>query len=112
VEKNGLENQRKKLRALAETAYEREMNTASEELLQQFHRWKNSEIDVFELNDKIHQFHNGISRTLYNRYTGVPPELGVAIALNKKILSREEVGEDVFLSLEGIASALSFPDPQ
>jgi hypothetical protein len=88
------------------------MAAASESLLQQFQRWKNKEIDVFELNDKIHEFHNGISRTLYNRYTCIHADLAVAIALNSDVLSREEVGEALSLEVGEIADVLSFRGQQ
>jgi hypothetical protein len=103
---------RQKLRQMAGIAYERELATASEALRQEFHRWKNKEIDVFKLNDRIHEFHHGISRELYNRYTGneMADTICVASALHRGILSREEIGEDVFLSVEGITMALSSHD--
>ncbi len=97
---------------MAGIAYERELTIASKGLLQEFQRWKNKEINVFELNDRIHEFHHGISRELYNRYTGneMADTIGVASALRRGILSREEVGEDVFLSVDGITMALSSHD--
>ncbi len=103
---------RQKLRQMAGIAYERELATASEALRQEFDRWKNKEIDVFELNDRIHEFHHGISRELYNRYTGkeMADSICVASALHRGILSREEIGEDVFLSVEEITMALSAHD--
>ena len=110
--KDRSKKEQRRLRELAATAYEREMNGAAEGLLKQFERWKNKQIDVFELNDKIHEFHNGISRDLYRRYTGEHPELSVAIALNRGILSREEIGEELLLSVEGIATLFHVRDPQ
>ena len=103
---------RQKLRQMAGIAYERELATASEALREQFLRWKNKEIDVFELNDRIHEFHHGISRELYNRYTGneMADSICVASALHRGILSREEIGEDAFLSVEDITMALSSHD--
>ena len=97
---------------MAGIAYEREQATASDALLQEFQRWKNKEIDVFELNDRIHEFHHGISRELYNRYSGNEMILSwcVANALHRGILSREEVGEDLFLSVEGATMASSSHD--
>ena len=94
------------LRKLVAIAYERELTAAAENLLQQFQSWKNSEIDVFELGGRIHEFHNGISRTLYNHDSVIDPAFGVALALSRDILSREEVGEEVFLSVEGIVTTL------
>ena len=63
-------------------------------------------------NDRIHEFHHGISRELFNRYTGneMADSICVASALNRGILSREEMGEDVFLSVENITMALSSHD--
>lgn len=97
---------------MAGIAYERELTTASEALLQEFQRWKNNEIDVFELNDRIHEFYHGISRELHNRYSGNGTIIAwcVASALHRGILSREEVGEDVFLSVEGNTVVLSSHD--
>lgn len=109
---NPSKNLKKKLRQMAGIAYERELTTASEALLQEFQRWRNKEIDVFELNDRIHEFQHGISRELCNRYSGNEMIIAwcVASALHRGILSREEVGEDVFLSVEGNTVALSSHD--
>lgn len=95
--------QRQKLRQLAEIAYDRELTEASAKLLLEFRRWENREIDVFELNNTIHEFHNGISRTLYTRYSGMDTTFGVVSALHRGILSREEVGDDVYV--EGFLEA-------
>jgi len=97
----------KMLRQFAEVAYERELSIATRALQEQFVRWENKEIDIFELNEKIHEFHNGISRKLYSQYVGMDAAFRVASALHHGILSREEVGEDVFLSVEGIVLSLS-----
>ena len=75
-------------------------------------RWENKEIDIFELSERIHVFHNGISRKLHSRYVGMDAAFGVASALHHGILSREEVGEGVFLSVEGIVLSLSSLGPK
>ena len=90
-----------KLRQMAGIAYERELTSASEALLHEFQRWKNGEIDVFELNTRIHEFHNGISRALYIRYSGGDNTFVIASALHRGILTPEKVGEDVFNLVEG-----------
>ena len=97
----------KTLRQFAGVAYERELSIATRALQEQFMRWENKEIDIFELNEKIHEFHNGISRKLHSRYVGMDAAFGVASGLHHGILSREKVGEDVFLSVEGIVLSLS-----
>jgi hypothetical protein len=94
---------KQKLRQLAGIAYERELAIATEALHIEFLRWKSNEIDVFELKDRIHEYHSGISRELYNRYSGndLVDTICVSSALHRGVLSRDEVGEDVFLAVEG-----------
>jgi hypothetical protein len=94
---------KQKLRQLAGIAYERELAIATEALQLEFLRWRRNEIDVFELNDHIHEFHKGISRELYNRYSGneLINSICVSSALHRGVLSRDEVGEEVFLAVEG-----------
>lgn len=100
-------NQKKRFRELAAIAYERELTTASEQLLAEFIRWQEKQIDVFELNERIHEFHNGISRTLYGRYVGMDPQFGVARALRSSVLKRNEVEDDLFVMVEGMVELLT-----
>lgn len=93
------------IRKWAGIAYERELAVATKSLMAEFQRWEGGEIDVFALNDKIHEFHHGISRTLYNRHTSRDGTLGVACGLRSGVLKREEVGDEVFLQVEGILPA-------
>ena len=46
-------------------AYERLLNKALRELDINFTEWRTGEIDPWELSDRIHKFHDGISRRLY-----------------------------------------------
>ncbi len=87
-----LENaQRKELRRLAALAYERELGTALAALEGQFHEWHAGNLDVHELSDAIHQFHNGVARDLYVTYTRLEPRVAVAQAVGRKILRDDEV---------------------
>jgi hypothetical protein len=99
--------QKRRLRDLAGLAYGRELAAASEALLGEFHRWNNKEIDVFELNEKIHEFHNGISRALYGRYVGMDPKFGVAHAIQSGVLKRVEIDDDIFALVSGMVEVLS-----
>ena len=101
--------QKKKLAQLAGTAYERELSEASKKLLEEFIRWQNGVIDVFDLNDKIHQFHNGDSRRLYSKYIGMDSMSGVAQALHEGILNRSEVDDDTYSLVSNLIEILSSP---
>lgn len=60
---------------------------------------------MFELNDKVHQFHNGIARELYKRYVMMDPKFSVAHALNHGILGVEEVREDLVNALGNLVAS-------
>jgi hypothetical protein len=59
---------KRKLRELAGMAYRRELGAELSKLEEEFARWRSGEIDPFELSDRIHRFHDGISRDLYVLY--------------------------------------------
>ncbi|MBI5791121.1 MAG: hypothetical protein HZA63_06590 [Rhodocyclales bacterium] len=70
-----------KLRELANEAWESELHDALDELFDDFCRWAEDGYSSFELTERIHQFHDEISRELYKRYTGLPPAVAVARAI-------------------------------
>jgi len=93
--KNILKKQRHHLRELATECHEFELKDALEELYEQFQKWAGKGLNVFELNDIVHEFHNRISRELYKRYVMMDPDFSVAYALNNNILKESAVDEEV-----------------
>jgi hypothetical protein len=89
-------------RELAGLAYERELSKAWDELLSEFNHWKEEEIDAFELSEKIHRHHDGVSRELYKLYVYGKPTYAVARALAEGILEPSEVGEQYLPLLGGL----------
>jgi hypothetical protein len=85
------------IREWNETAYERELHRELSHLGAQFDRWRDHEIDSFELNNHIHKFHNGISRKLWQRYNSSTSvmDFNVAYALVAGILSEDEVPSEL-----------------
>src|SRR2546425_9754607 len=83
--------QRKELRRLTMVAYERQLGTALAALEVLFGEWHSGKIDVHELSDSIHQFHNGVARDLYVTYTRLEPWVAVAQAVARKTLRDDEV---------------------
>ena len=61
--------QHKELRRFVTLAYERELETELEALEAQFREWHAGNLDVHQLRDLIHQFHDGVARGLYVMYT-------------------------------------------
>ena len=80
------------LRQLAVQAWEAELGTELESLFEDFSKWADKSMSAFDLSQKIHEFHNGISRELYGRYTTLAPDIAVSRAVAKGILGEEELG--------------------
>ena len=85
--------ERAQLRELAGAAWEAELEAELEKLFEVFLKWADSGIGAFDLSDKIHEFHNGISRELYSRHTGLDPEITVPRAIALGILGEGELDE-------------------
>ncbi len=100
------------MREWAAVAHERELAAAMTALLAEFRRWEAHEMDVFQLNERIHEFHSGVSRTLYNRYAGRDLTFAVAHAIKTGLLTHEEIGDDLFALVENMVEVLSSPEFQ
>lgn len=74
------------LRQLAQEAWEQELSDALEALFEDFCRWTDHGMSAFDLTDRIHEFHQGLARDLYKRYTLLPPRAAVAYAIARGAL--------------------------
>jgi len=93
---------RREIRRLAGLAHERELSTAAGSLESEFGRWRRGEIDVFELNEHIHKFHDGVSRELYKAYAMGRLEFSVAGAIARGVLQESEVDPAILEGLRGL----------
>jgi hypothetical protein len=89
------------LRELAGEAYEQEMKREVSQLAESFDKWRAGKIDVWELDHRIHQYHNGPARELYNQYN-VPSQIDmlVAYAIVRGIISEDRVPEELWPYLD------------
>ena len=90
----------RKLRELAGRAYARELGSELAKLEMEFSRWRGGEIDPFELSDRIHRFHDGISRDLWVSYHRGSPHILVARAIAYKVLDRAEIPSEILMAIE------------
>jgi len=94
-------SEKKHFRELSDRCYEIEMSEALEYLYGHFQKWKNKEITIWELNELIHQHHDGTARSLYSFYERInDPKAAVAKGISKGILKIEDVPEESRRSLE------------
>ncbi|MFC1747930.1 hypothetical protein ACFL2V_03910 [Pseudomonadota bacterium] len=87
--------QKKHLRALAGVAYERDLALCLNVLRKSYDKWDAGEISVWDVNDKIHEFHNGTARDLYKRYslTG-DPSYSVAFGVRQGVIDISEIDKE------------------
>lgn len=98
---------RKQARDLIRIAYARELNYYLDELAQKFDEWRKNKVDCWELNDWIHQFHDGSSRDLYKIYHYTKGEvLLVMRAIVHGFLKKEEIPKELLELTNKIASNL------
>jgi lysine/ornithine N-monooxygenase len=86
---------RKKLRELADIAYERELGQHLSKLYNEFVAWRSGKISSHELADRVHQYHNGQLHDAYILFTDSKPDIVVAKALSMGIMTEDEVPDDV-----------------
>ncbi|HUJ11761.1 MAG TPA: hypothetical protein VL171_17260 [Verrucomicrobiae bacterium] len=94
--------QKREIRRLAGLAHERELSAAARELQSEFERWQRGEIDVFVLNDKIHKFHDGVSRDLFKQYAMGQPYWSLASAIARGVLKESEVSPSILEDLRSV----------
>jgi hypothetical protein len=90
------------VREWAAVAHERELRQALLGLRTHFDRWQRGEIAAVDLNDLIHQFHQGASREIWKRYATNHLEPAIASAVAAGILRREELPEELLRHVAGL----------
>jgi hypothetical protein len=64
-----------------------------------FREWHAGDLDVHQLSDAIHQFHDGIARDLHVVYTRGDPRSTLAQAVARKVLHENEASVDLIEAL-------------
>lgn len=88
---------KKRLTALADQAYERELARELTQLAARFDDWRAGRITPWELNDQIHRYHNGPAWELFKFYDyGGSPQFAVARAVAEGVLKEKEIPAEVW----------------
>ncbi len=93
---------KKQLNTLMSEAYERELTRELTQLAARFDEWRAGQIAPGELNDLIHQYHQGPAREIYKRYDFGDADLAVARAVAQGLLAEDEIPEDVWPHIEAM----------
>ena len=90
-------SQRKQVRELIDLAHSRELSDALTSLEGEFRRWRAEEINAFELDELIHEHHQGASRKIWKRYSSTSHwEIALPGALHLGTLTREDFPADLW----------------
>lgn len=89
------------VREWAGVAHERDLRNALSELRVHFDRWERGEIDSFELNERVHRFHNGPARDIWKRYATTHLEPAVASATVAGVLRKDELPVELVQHVAG-----------
>ena len=89
----------KALRNWAETAWDRELSAEITKLGIVIDALKTGELSPQQVNDLIHEFHDGVARDLYRFYTRASPEMAVAHALVGQVIAKGELPLDLYARL-------------
>jgi hypothetical protein len=88
------------LREYAGRAHEEELRRELQPIAAGFDEWRRGSVDTWELCDRIHEFHNGAARRLFNLYTDRDPTTAVAHAIHTGVIPRDQVPEELLEHLE------------
>ena len=87
--------QKRHLRKLIGLAYERDLGRSLEDLAKEVDAWREQRCSVWDLNQKIHEYHDLTARTLYKIYISTDLFATAAIAVTRGALSLDEVDESL-----------------
>ena len=93
---------RRQVREWATIAHDRDLRKALSELRAQFDLWERGDIDSFELNERVHRFHQDTSREIWKRYAATHLEPVVASAVATGVLRREELPLELLQHIDGL----------
>ena len=82
---------KKKVRQLAGIAWERELRSELLGIAAAINEMENGLLSPFDVNDRIHKFHDGASRDLYKQYSQSLPWSGVCHAYIDGVLTDDDL---------------------
>ena len=97
------------LRGLAAEFHQLELENGLTDLYEKFSIWNGNGMNAFELNEAIHQFHDGLSRELYKTYVLGDPGISVAIGIYRQLIDPGDLDKALYSKIAIIVDAFSAP---
>ncbi|MCB9059033.1 MAG: hypothetical protein H6627_10735 [Calditrichae bacterium] len=91
---------RRKLREFSTEAYERELKIHLKKLNLLFKDWEGNKISSGELNHRIYEYNQGVSKKLFAKYNTLDADVLVGFAVANGVLVEEEIPADLYPFIE------------
>ena len=88
-------SQKRRLREIADECYCEALENALGNLYEDFQKWGGKQISAFELDERIHLYHQKTARELYKMYSGNDVFTKIAFALNTGVISIDAIDSDL-----------------
>ena len=87
-------------------AYERELARKLAQLATKFDAWRTGRISARELSYQVHQYDKGPAREMRSLYNLMDQEFVVARAIVERLLTEDEIPEEVWSHINNMAQGL------
>jgi len=104
-EMNLTKTQKKRLREIVEECYLDALDDALAILYEDFQKWGGGQINAFELDERIHYYHQNTARELFNMFNGGDVVLGIIFALRTGTISIEALDSDLQPLFDNVCTA-------
>lgn len=96
----------KRMKELAQLAYERDISRCIDVLHAQMNEWKDGKMTVWDIEQSIHEFHNKIARSLYRSYAMTDTYLAVAFGVAQEVLSLDDIPDSEKAKIQDVAERI------
>src|SRR6185369_11341487 len=97
----------KRMKELAQLAYERDISRCIDVLHAQMNEWKEGKTTVWDIEQSIHEFHNKIARGLYRSYAMTDTFLAVAFGVAQGVLSLDDIPKSEKAKIQDVAESIN-----
>jgi len=93
---------KQRLRQYASRAWDAEVQATLQALAVKFERWKKGGMSSADLNDAIHEYHDGVAREIWKRFSTNKPGMPLAHAVAAGFVTKESLPAEVLEHIESM----------
>jgi len=97
----------KRMKELAQLAYERDLSRCIDVLHAQMNEWKDGKMTVWDIEQSIHEYHDKIARSLYRSYAMTDTFLAVAFGVAQGVISIDDIPESEKANIRNVSEGIN-----